>query len=127
MFGAHRGPKLELTEAQSHNYGDWVAIRNAATDWLMVTAPELAQAVEVVISRSDEVDPGVIISEFSPDDALHDMAMGGRLHATANAYMKQKLITDTTRYSPNWPSAVKIYHHLPCRLRARTGGRGGYL
>ena len=31
-FGAHRGPKLELTEEQCGNYGEWLAVQNAATD-----------------------------------------------------------------------------------------------
>ena len=33
-FGAHRGPKLDLSEERCDRYGDWLAIKNAATDWL---------------------------------------------------------------------------------------------
>ena len=33
-FGAHRGPKLDLSEERCDRYGDWLAVKNAATDWL---------------------------------------------------------------------------------------------
>ena len=31
-FGAHRGGKLDLSEEQCNRYGDWLAVKNAATD-----------------------------------------------------------------------------------------------
>ena len=38
-FGAHRGPKLDLSEEQCDHdsCGDWLAVKNAATDWLTVS------------------------------------------------------------------------------------------
>ena len=35
-FGAYRGPKLDLSGEQCDRYGDWLAVKNAATDWLWV-------------------------------------------------------------------------------------------
>ena len=40
-FGAHRGPKLDLSEEQCDRYGDWLAVKNAAVDWLMGHGTEL--------------------------------------------------------------------------------------
>jgi hypothetical protein len=42
-FGAHRGPKLDLSEEQCDRYGDWLAVKNAAVDWLMGHGKELQQ------------------------------------------------------------------------------------
>ena len=64
-FGAHRGPKLDLSEAQCDRYGDWMAVKNVAIDWLMGHGKELAATVGSVITNPNQVDPGMIIAGLS--------------------------------------------------------------
>ena len=64
-FGAHRGPKLDLSEEQCDRYGDWLAVKNAAIDWLMGHGTELAAAVGSAITNPNQVDPGVQYSTYS--------------------------------------------------------------
>ena len=56
-FGAHRGPKLDLTQEQCDKYGEWLAVKNAATDWRIRHTTELVGAVRLVISKPNQVDP----------------------------------------------------------------------
>ena len=119
-FGAHRGPKLDLSEEQCNTYGEWIAVKNAATDWLMGHATELAGAVGLVISKPNQVDPETIITGLSREASIQDRALGGHLYATASQYVKLRLIMDSSRYGPHGPSAVKIYHYLTYKLHKST-------
>ena len=64
-FGAHQGPKLDLSEEQCDRYGDWLAVKKPAIDWMMRHATELAAAVGSVITNPNQVDPGVIIAALN--------------------------------------------------------------
>ena len=119
-FGAHRGPKLDLTQEKCEKYGDWLAVRNAATDWLMGHASELAAAVGSVMANPNEVDLVSIIAGLSRKAGIQDRALGGHLYATASPYVKLKLIMDSSRHGPYGPSAVKIYHYLTYKLHKST-------
>jgi len=119
-FGAHRGPKLDLSEEQCDRYGDWLAVKNAAIDWLMGHGTELAAAVGSVITNPNQVDPGMIIAGLSRKASIQDRALGGHLYATASKYVKLKLIMDSSRHGPYGPSAVKIYHYLTYKLHKST-------
>ena len=81
-FGAHRGPKLDLSGEQCDRYGDWLAVKNAATDWLMGHATELAGAVGSAITNPNQVDPGVIIAGLNKKASIQGRALGGHLYAT---------------------------------------------
>ena len=120
VFGAHRGPKLDLSEEQCNKYGEWLAVKNAAADWLMGHATELAGAVGLVISKPNQVDPETIIAGLSREASIQDIALGGHLYATASQYVKLRLIMDSSRYGPHGPSAVKIYHYLTYKLHKST-------
>ena len=120
VFGAHRGPKLDLSEEQCNKYGEWLAVKNAAADWLMGHATELAGAVGLVISKPNQVDPETIIAGLSREASIQDRALGGHLYATASQYVKLRLIMDSSRYGPHGPSAVKIYHYLTYKLHKST-------
>ena len=119
-FGAHRGPKLDLSEEQCDRYGDWLAVKNAAVDWLMGHGTELAAAVGSVITNPNQVDPGMIVAGLSRKASIQDRALGGHLYATASKYVKLKLIMDSSRHGPYGPSAVKIYHYLTYKLHKST-------
>ena len=90
-FGAHRGPKLELTQEQCGNYGEWLAVKNAAIDWLMGHATELATSVGSVIADPNNANPEAIIAGLSRKAGLQDRALGGHLYATASQYVKLRL------------------------------------
>jgi hypothetical protein len=74
-FGAHRGPKLDLSEERCDRYGDWLAIKNAATDWLKdhptFSGTRLCEAIEEPMgilatnyrTQETEAKPGGIESE----------------------------------------------------------------
>jgi hypothetical protein len=119
-FGAHRGPKLDLSEEQCDRYGDWLAVKNAAVDWLMGHGKELAAAVGSVITNPNQVDPGMIVAGLSRKASIQDRVLGGHLYATASEYVKLKLIMDSSRHGPYGPSAVKIYHYLTYKLHRST-------
>ena len=75
-FGAHRGgAKLDLSEEQYDRYGDWMAVKNAAIDWLMGHATELAATVGSVITNPNQVDSGVIIAGLSRKASIQDRAL----------------------------------------------------
>ena len=117
------GPNsVDLSEEQCDSYGDWLAVKNAATDWLMGHATELARAVGSVIANPNQADPGAIIAGLSrkAQAGIQDRALGGHLYATASQYVKLKLIMDSSRYGPYGPSAVKIYHYLTYKLHKST-------
>ena len=119
-FGAHRGPKLELTQEQCDDYGAWVAVKNAARDWLNAHATELATAVGLVITDPNNANPEVTIAGLSRNAGLQDRTLGGHLYTTASQYVKLKLVMDSSRYGPNGPSAIKIYHYLAYKLHKST-------
>ena len=99
-FGAHRGPKLDLSGVQCDRYGDWLAVKNAAIVWMMGHATELAAAVGSVITNPNQVDPGEIFAGLSRKASIRDRALGGHLYATANTYVKLKLIMESSRMQP---------------------------
>ena len=86
-FGAHRGPKLELTQEQCDDYGAWVAVKNAARDWLIGHATELATTVGSVVANPNKTNPEVIIAGLNRKAGLQDRALGGHLYATASQYV----------------------------------------
>ena len=115
-----RGPKLDLSEEQCDRYGDWLAVKNTAIDWLMGHGTELAAAVGSVITNPNQVNPGVIIAGLSRKASIQDRALEGHLYATANEYVKLKLITESSKYGPYGPFAVGIYHYLTYKLHKST-------
>ena len=119
-FGAHRGPKLELTQERCDDYKAWVAVKNAARDWLMGHATELATAVGSVIADPNNANQEVTIAGLSRKAGLQDRDLGGHLYATVSQYVKLKLVMDSSRYRPNGPSAIKIYHYLAYKLHRST-------
>ena len=62
----------------------------------------------------------MIIAGLSRKAGLQDRALVGHLYATASQYVKLKLIMNSSRYGPNGPSAIKIYHYLTCKLHKST-------
>ena len=92
--GNRYGHLANETEEQCDRYGNWLAVKNAAMDWLMGHATELAETVGSVITNLIHVDPGVIIAGLSRRASNQDRALGGHLYTTANKYVKLKLIMD---------------------------------
>jgi hypothetical protein len=74
-------------------------------------ATELATTIGSVVANPNKAIPEVIIAGLSRKAGLQDRALGGHLYATANQYVKLKLIMDSSRYGPNGPSAIKTYHY----------------
>ena len=74
-FGAHRGPKLDLSEERCDRYGDWLAVKNAATDRLKdhptFSGTQLREALEEPMGilatnyrkQETEAKPGGVESE----------------------------------------------------------------
>ena len=100
-----------------------MAVKNAAIDWPMGHAAELAVAVGSGITNPNRVDPGVIIATLvlNRKANITGRGLGGRLYTTASKYVKLKLIMESSRYGPYRPSAVETYHYLTYKLhKART-------
>jgi hypothetical protein len=81
---------------------------------------KLATAVGSVMANPNKADPEAIIAGLSRKACLQDRALGGHLYATASQYVKLELIMDSSRYGPNGPSAIKIYHYLAYKLHKST-------
>ena len=62
----------------------------------------------------------MIIAGLNRRAGVQDRDLGGHLYATASQYVKLRLAMDSSRYGPNGPSAIKIYHYLTYKLHEST-------
>jgi hypothetical protein len=90
-------------------------------------ATELATTVGSAIVDPNNANPEVTIAGLSRKAGLQDRALGRHLYATSSQYVKRKLIMDSSRYGPNGPSAIKIYHYLAYKLHMSTQKAGTKL